>query len=388
MGTSTDANPTYQYTQPGVYDVTLTVYGLGGTTSYTRTGYITVTTPTFNVTLGSVTPTGSATVTGMGSYTYNSVGTIEAFQAGGQPYADVIFLVAQPLSMSSYVSAIQGLVAGLEAELTSQGMGIGADPNQYALVGFENGSTLPADTPTKRTVGGGDWGTSAELSTALGLLPFPFTAASQSSDGYYACEFALANYTFRAGAPKVFVIISNEERRDITSGATTEATFLSAMTAGNVICNFLGMINLSATPVNFADNYGRKGTTSVAYYETVSAPFYGSKTFTAWQNPVGTRNTNVITTYVAAVGSLSGDAWCFTDFGAETGFINAFSDTQTAHVVEQAGITYGFGYFVLNNGSNIATNPYMFNVVEDTVVDVYMGTGIGFMAVGSSFEVS
>ena len=372
MGTSTDANPTYQYTQAGVYDVTLTVYGLGGTTSYTRSGYITVTTPVLNVTLGSITPDGSATVTGLGSYVYNSVGTIEATNAGGQSYADVVFLVAQPLSMVSYVSAIQGLVTALEAELTAQSMGVGADPNQYALVGFEDGTTDPVDTPTKQSVGGGDWGSATQLNTALGVLQFPFTFASQNGDGYYACEFALANYTFRAGAPKVFVIVSNEERRDITSGATTEATALAAMTAANVILNVCLQINLSATPVNFADNYGRKGVTSTAYYETGVDPFYGTKTFDAWINPTGTRNSDTIITYVAFCGSLDGDAWCFIDFGAETGFINAFADTQTAHVVDQASATYAFDHFVLNGGSNIPTNPYYFNVVVDTVVDVFM----------------
>lgn len=388
MGTSSLAHPTYTYTEAGVYDVTLTVYGLGGTTSYTRSGYITVTTPVRTVSLGQIVPAGSATVTGLGSYAYNSVCTIEATSAGDQSYADVVFLVAQPLSMSSYVSAIQGLVTALEAELTANGMGTGSDPNRYALVGFENGTTDPVDTPTKQPVGGGDWGTAAQLSTALGMLPFPFTFADQSGDGYYACEFALANYTFRPGAPKVFVLVSNEERRDITGGTTTETSFLAAMASASVIYSVCLQINLSADPVTFDDNYGRKGATSTAYYETGVAPYYGTKTFVDWINPSGTRNTNTVATYVATCASLNGDAWCFTDFGAETGFINAFSDTQAVHVVEQTGIPYDFVCFVLNGGSNITTNPYQFNVTTNTVVDVYMGRGIGYWIIESTFTIT
>ena len=60
------------------------------------------------------------------------------------------------------------------------------------------------------------------------------------------------------------------------------------------------------------------------------------------------------------------------DYGAETGFQNAFSDTQSDRAVDQSGYSYTFDYFVLNGGSHITTNPYYFNVVTDTVVDVHM----------------
>lgn len=372
MGTSTDKNPTYTYTTPGVYDVTLTVFGLGGTTSYTRTGYITVTTPSFDVSLGSINPSGSATLTGLGEYVYNTVCQLEATNAGGQSYADVVFMIAQPLSMSSIAANVPGLVTALEAALVAGGIGAGVDPNNYALVGFEDGSTTPADTPTKKSVGGGDWGTAAQLNTAIGALAFPFTAADQSGDGYYACEFALANYTFRNGAPKLFVIVSNEERRDITSGATTEATTLAALTAANVILNVCLQINVSYTPVAFLDGYGREGSTSTVWVSDAVAPYYGTRTFQAWQNPTGTRNLDAITTYVALCESANGDSWCFVDFSTATGFINAFSDANTAAVVVQASASYAFDHFVLNGGSNITTNPYSFNVVSDTTVDVYM----------------
>ncbi len=46
--TSTDQNPTHQYSTPGVYTVKLTATGPGGTNTKTRSSYITVTTPMAN----------------------------------------------------------------------------------------------------------------------------------------------------------------------------------------------------------------------------------------------------------------------------------------------------------------------------------------------------
>lgn len=377
MGTSTDANPTYMYTQPGVYDVTLTVYGLGGTASYTRSGYINVTTPVLEVTLGGITPEASATLTGLGSYVYNTVGTLTATPAGGGgiDYADIVFLIAQTENIEPLVATVPALVTALEAALIAASIGAGATPNNYALVGFEDGTTSPVDKPTKKSVGGGDWGTAAQLNTAIGALTFPFTFASQNGDGYYACQFALSNYTFRTGAPKIFALVTDEERNDITSGSITYASSQAALTAANVILNTLISINITDT--NVADVvFVRPALGTNTYVDVGSPPYYsGTGVFSAWTpDRLDLKNSDVINSYAVWCGQLNGFEWAWDARGTYTGFINAFADLNTARVVAQTGITYVFDYFILNSGSHITTNPYQFNVVQDTVVEVFMTT--------------
>lgn len=374
MGTSTDTNPTYMYTTPGVYDVTLTVFGLGGTTSYTRTGYITVTTPVLDVTLGAIDPVGSATLLGLGSYVYNSVGTLEAIPTGGGgiDYADIVFLVPQPDVLQAMVLAsVPGMVTALEAALNTAGIGVGATPNNYALVGFMDGTTIPADAPTKKSVGGGDWGTAAQLVTAVNALTFPFVFASQNSDGYYACEFALSNYTFRPGAPKIFVMYTQKGRADITSGAVTDATSSAALTAGNVILNVM-FDNFAIIDTNPADVvFARVALTGTTYIDIGSPPYYsGTGVFSSW-NDVATLPPLKSSTYAPWAGALNGYIWDWEN-SSFTGYNNAFGDLNAARVVAQVGTSYTFDHFVLNGGSNITSNPYYFNVVVDTVVDVFL----------------
>lgn len=378
MGTSTDRNPTYQYTTPGVYDVTLTVYGLGGTASYTRSGYITVNTPYLDVTLGAITPAASASVTGLGSYAYNAVGTILAtpIGGGGVDYVDVVFLISQMDTMEGQVKAyVPALVTALEAALNADGLGIGANPNNYALVGFEDGTTSPVDIPTKQSVGGGDWGTAAQLNTAIGALPFPFTFASQKSDGYYASEFALSNYTFRSGAPKIFVLSSQQGRSDITSGVVTKASSQAALTAANVILNVL-MFKFSIVAAPSAFVFGRNALTSTLYIDVGTPPYYITGVFDTWFDVATLPPTKVIT-YAPWCGELNGYIWAASDPSnklAYTGLINAFAELNSARAVGQLGSAYAFDHWLIN-GTNSVSNPYIFNVTVDTVVDVFTSGG-------------
>jgi len=372
MGTSTDANPSYTYTTPGVYDVTLTVYGLGGTASYTRTGYITVGTPDFIVSLGAISPAASAALSGDGTYPYNAVATLTTTPAGGINYADIVFLIAQTDVMPAIAAQVPALVTALEAELLANGIG-GGTPNQYALVGFEDGTTSPVNKPTKKTVGGVDWGSAAQLNTAIGALAFPFTFASQNGDGYYACTFALANYTFRAGAPKLFVIVTNEERNDITSGAVTYANSQATLTAANVILAVCVSVNITDTLPSPVFSFGRNALTSTVWIDDGAPPYYVTSTFNTWvPDRLDLKNSDVINSYCVWCGQLGGTEWGIDAVGTYTGFINAFAEINAARIVAQASASYTFDHYVLNGGSNITSNPYSFNVITDTVVDVYM----------------
>lgn len=378
MGTSTLRDPVYVYSAAGVYNVTLTVYGLGGTDSYTRSGYITVNAPMLEVSLGTIAPAESASLTGLGTYAYNSVATLTATPGGGGgiDYADIVFLIAQTDGLQVLVqTTVPPLVTALESALNAAGIGAGATPNNYALVGFEDGTTVPVDTPTKKSVGGGDWGTAAQLNSAIASLTFPFTFASQNGDGYDACEYALANYTFRTGAPKLFVIVTDEERNDITGGSVTYASSQAALTANNVILNTL--LSVTITDSNPADYvFMRPALGSTTYIDSGSPPYYSATgVFSTWtpDNP-DLKNSDVIASYATWCGELGGYIWAWDALGTYTGFINAFAAVNAARVVAQTGVTYVFDYFVLNGGSHITTNPYSFNVVTDTTVEVHMTT--------------
>ena len=379
MGTSTDANPTYQYTTPGVYDVTLTVYGLGGTASYTRSGYITVNTPYLDVTLGSVDPAASASVTGLGSYAYNAVGTLLATPTGGGgiDYADIVFLICQENTMSPVAANVPALVTALEAELIANGVGGGATPNNYALVGFEQYTSIPTDVPTKKTVGGVDWGSATQLNTAISALTFPYVITGQLGDGYYACTFALDNYTFRPGAPNLFVLVSNQARRDITGGVVTKASALAALTAANVILSVcVGVKIVDNIPTALNSVFGRDALTPIVWINYFAPPYYITSTFVSWgPNPVTTFPPNSWTTYCLVFGGEYGALqWNITGSGAITGFINAFAELNAARVVGQLGSAYVFDHWLIN-GTNSVSNPYVFNVIEDTVADVFTSGG-------------
>jgi PKD repeat protein len=378
MSTSTERNPTHVYTNPGVYSVTLTVYGVGGTDSYTRTGYITVNTPTYVLTATVYPDPGAATITGLGTYSYGDTVTLTATgtpKPEEEGYVDIVFLVDESGSMTTEHTWLTTLPNTLEAALVAANIGAGANPNQYALVGF--GST---DAPThgtyqnghKHTVGGGDWGTAAQLCTAASGL----VVAGSAEDGYQAADFAFNNYTFRAGAVKLFVLITDEDRDDITGGTVTKASITAELQGGSVL--LAGCLNLAITDSLAQTAIGRKGNT--VYKGTLVAPYFTTGTLgTIATGDIGAAP-NVVADYcdvaevVPAAQPDGGTEWdlnILRNGGSDAvSFTAAFVDAVKNQIL--VALNWSFSYWSIN-GTPVYTNPYSFVITGPTTIGLMMG---------------
>jgi hypothetical protein len=165
--------------------------------------------------------------------------------------ADVLFVVDESGSMSGEHAWIAGMVSTLDTALT----GAGVTGNQYGLVGFGTSSHGPAgQDPHKHAVGGTDFGTAAQLSTAAGTL----VASGGTEDGWEAIAYALNNYTFRANAALNVVLITDEDR-DNTSG-DTYASVLALLQSKNALLNaVINLTSFSPLGQNATDAYNADG---------------------------------------------------------------------------------------------------------------------------------
>jgi hypothetical protein len=156
--------------------------------------------------------------------------------------ADIIFVVDESGSMAGEHAWITSMVNSLDADLIAAGV----TGNQYGLVGFGNSSVVPH----KLTVGGGDWGTAAQLSTAAGGL----VTNGGTEDGWYGINFALDNYSFRSGAAVNLVLITDEER-DNYDNSYTYANTLANLASENALLNVV-------VDAAFRDNNNGTGATT------------------------------------------------------------------------------------------------------------------------------
>lgn len=372
MSTSTERNPTHVYTDAGVYSVTLTVYGVGGTDSYTRTGYITVNTPTYVLTATIYPDPGAATITGLGTYQYGDTVTLTATgtpKPEEEGYVDIVFLVDESGSMDTEHAWLTTLPNTLEAALIAANIGAGANPNRYALVGFGS-----SDAPThgtyqnghEHTVGGGEWGTAAELCTAAtGLV-----TSGSAEDGYQAADFALNNYTFRAGAVKMFVLITDEDRDDITGGTVTKASITTDLQNNGVL--LAACLNLTITDSLAQVAIGRKGTT--VYKGSLVAPYYTTGTLGSITG-TGTTVTDYcdVAEVVPAAQPDGGTEWdlnILRNGGSDAvSFTAAFVDTVKTQII--VALNWSFSYWSIN-GTPVYSNPYTFVITGPTTIGVMM----------------
>lgn len=150
----------------------------------------------------------------------------------GAPYADVVVLMDESGSMSGEQAWIVGTIPLLEAGLTSPTYGL--TPNRYGLIGF--GASAASDPLDVRgfSVGGGQFGTSAQFVTAGGGL----VSSGSYEDGYAAINLG-ASYSFRADAARNFILVSDEDRdNDRTqSSAFNYANTLSTMQSKGIVLN-------------------------------------------------------------------------------------------------------------------------------------------------------
>jgi hypothetical protein len=151
--------------------------------------------------------------------------------------ADILFVVDESGSMSGEHAWIGNMVGALDTAL----IGAGVTGNQYGLVGF-GGNSGHGIAGHKHTVGGGDFGTAANLATAAGSL----VTSGGTEDGYSGIDVALNDYTFRVGAA-INVILITDENRDILSGSTnTYASSLNLLQSKNALLNVFVNVDFSS----------------------------------------------------------------------------------------------------------------------------------------------
>lgn len=115
--------------------------------------------------------------------------------------SDVVVIIDESGSMSLEQAWLGTIIPQLDTAMQNQGL-VG---NRFGLVGFGSSSeTLGRSLP----VGGANFGNSAQFATATNSLRLN----GWFEDGYSAIDFALNNYTFRAGAAVNFILVTDEDR--------------------------------------------------------------------------------------------------------------------------------------------------------------------------------
>jgi hypothetical protein len=151
-------------------------------------------------------------------------------------YADVLFIVDESGSMDTEHGWIGGMVLDLESALTAANVGDGANGNRYGLVGFTDYSgadgTPAGEFVRQIQVGGGQWGTAAELDAATSN----FVLQGGDEDGYLAIDYALNNYSTRGGAGLNVIFITDEDRED-WSDVDNINDVLASLNSRNAILN-------------------------------------------------------------------------------------------------------------------------------------------------------
>ncbi len=128
--------------------------------------------------------------------------------------ANIMLVVDESGSMGGEHAWIGGMVTALDAAL----VGASVTGNKYALVGYgsSNAHSPANQVAHKHSVGGGDWGTAGQLTTAAGAIPQPPTGGLE--DGYQAMDYGLAYSGWRTGVAVPNIILITDEDRDVQSG--------------------------------------------------------------------------------------------------------------------------------------------------------------------------
>lgn len=141
--------------------------------------------------------------------------------------ADVLFVVDESGSMSGEHAWIQSMVTALDTALMANGV----TGNRYGLVGF-GANTAHGIPGHKHTVGGGDFGSAAQLATAAtGLV-----LSGSQEDGWSGIDVALNGYTLRGNAA-VNVILITDEDRDNAGNSLTYSSVLASLDSKNAYLN-------------------------------------------------------------------------------------------------------------------------------------------------------
>jgi hypothetical protein len=236
--------------------------------------------------------------------------------------ADIMFVVDESGSMAGEHAWLQSMVATLESKLVAAGVGAGVNANRYGLVGFARSS----NAPHKILVGGGDWGTAAQLGSAATTL----VTSGSIEDGWRAIHYAINNYTYRDAAIN-FILITDEER-DNTDSSLSYTSVLNEILGKGALLN----------TVNDAGLRTSSGATALgidselnSYRPDGAGGFIESLGGAYVQSAYGTTKAN----YIDMAWATKGAAWDLNQLRAggmtATSFTTAFVDIKVQEIQDQ-----------------------------------------------------
>ncbi len=239
--------------------------------------------------------------------------------------ADVMMVVDESGSMSGEHAWLGSMATSLESGLTGAGVGSGATPNRYGLVGFGAASSH-GEQGHKHTVGSGDMGSAADLSAATSGL----VLSGYREDGWQAIDFALGNYDFNTNSAINFILVTDEERAN-TDGSITYNSVLSGLKKYNALLNAVVNAQFICGDQTRALGIDSKGNGYVADGNG------GYTTCTGAHATWGSGTT--ISDYVDLALATGGAAWDLNQLRAggntATSFTNAFIDIKVQEIQQQ-----------------------------------------------------
>jgi hypothetical protein len=154
------------------------------------------------------------------------------------PFADVVVLMDESGSMAGEQAWIKPTITTLDGKLVTAGL----TPNQYASVGFgASAATGPGLTRYFNVPGPGTSpnvaGLTRPFGTAADFQTLGYTTSGSTEDGWAAINAANA-LSFRAGAGRNYILVSDENRDSTsTSNTLTYAGVLASLTSTGTLLN-------------------------------------------------------------------------------------------------------------------------------------------------------
>ena len=132
--------------------------------------------------------------------------------AKAAPIVQVVVAIDESGSMGCEQAWVGGMITTLATQLSNLGYAA-----EFGLVGFGNGINATANLGRMFDMGAGagvqQFGTAAEFNVADNGL----VTDGSNEDGYAALNFIMSNYTFTVGSIRNFILITDEDRDDLSN---------------------------------------------------------------------------------------------------------------------------------------------------------------------------
>jgi RHS repeat-associated protein len=151
--------------------------------------------------------------------------------AGGEqfanlaPAADVVVVVDESGSMSGEHDWLADFAAPLEAHLSTNGVGAGAVPNRYGLIGYE-AAPRPISMPP------GLMGNYREFIAATAALRI----SGGTEDGWRSIRHAITSYPLRSDAARNIILVTDEDR-DNADASISYNSLLAELRSAKAVLN-------------------------------------------------------------------------------------------------------------------------------------------------------